>query len=228
MDNGKSGSDTVEFWNEIWDTMAHTFADYDQALVDHIDGLAPGRALDVGCGAGGNALWLAERGWRVTGIDFSGVAIENAKKRTLDRGLDAEFQVHDATTYQPEGEYDLITSFYIQLWPDQRARMLANIARSLAPGGRILFVSHDKSMPPSGWSKDDLRSLTSPEEVTAELSGLRIEKAEVMQETGAHMPAADEEHSHERHESHSHGHSVDSEHHSQGAITVVVAVRPPD
>ncbi len=229
MNNESSGSDTVEFWDEIWDTMDHTFADYDQALVDNVDGLAPGRALDVGCGAGGNALWLAERGWRVTGIDFSGVAIEKARKRALGRGLEVELQVRDATEYRPEGEYDLITSFYIQLWPDQRARMLANAARALAPGGRILFVSHDKSVRPSGWSEDDLRSLTTPEEIVAELGGLRIEKVEVMQEAGAdaaHTSAPDEGHSHECGESYEHGFPEDGERHSSGATTVVVAVRP--
>ena len=220
------GTDTVEFWNETWSTMDHTFADYDRALVDHIDSLKPGRALDLGCGSGGNAVWLAARGWQMTAVDFSEVAIEKAKARAADRGVGVEYVVSDVTTYHPEGLFDLITSFYIQLWPDQRARMLSAAAEALAPGGRLLFVSHDKSRAPAGWSDEDLASLTTPEEVVAELPGLKIERAEVVEEDGAHMehmPDSNEEEGHE-HLHGSHEHKEDAEH-SHGATTIVVAVR---
>ena len=221
-------TDTVEFWNEIWSTMDHTFADHDQALADFATELKPGRTLDLGCGSGGNALWLAERGWRVTGVDFSDAAIEKGKTRAAERGVEVEFVVSDVATYRPDGQYDLVTSFYIQLWPDQRARMLAAAAEALAPGGRLLFVSHDKSSPPSGWSQEDLASLTTPDEVVAELPGLRIELAEVVVgESGAHMsqmPDPDEDDGHEHHHP-PHEPAEDAEH-SHGATTVVVAVRP--
>ena len=219
------GTDTVEFWNEIWSTMDHTFADYDETLVGHVKDLKPGRALDLGCGSGGNATWLAERGWKVTGVDFSDAAIEKAKVRAAERGVEVEFVVSDVTAYRPDGLYDLITSFYIQLWPDQRARMLSTAAEALAPGGRLLFVSHDKSCAPAGWSDEDLASLTTPEEVVAELPGLEIERADVVEEEGAHMshmPDSDGEDEHEHH--HSHEHTGDEER-SHGATTVVVAVR---
>ncbi len=219
-------TDTIEFWNETWATMDHTFADHDDTLADHAGGLPPGRALDLGCGSGGNAVWLAMRGWQTTAVDFSEVAIEKARMRAADSGVEVEFVVSDVTTYRPEGRYDLIMSFYIQLWPEQRARMLSNAAEALAPGGRFLFVSHDKSSPPSGWSDEDLASLTTPEEVVAELPGLEIKRAEVVEEDGAHMahmPDPDEEGEGDLHRSHEH--AEDSEH-SQGATTIVVAVRP--
>ncbi len=221
-------TDTVEFWNEIWSTMDHAFADHDRALVDHVDDLKPGRALDLGCGSGGNAIWLAERGWQVTAVDFSEVVIDKARKRVADSGIEVEFVVSDVTTYRLDGRYDLITSFYIQLWPDQRARMLSNAAEVLAPGGRLLFVSHDKSRPLAGWSDEDLASLTTPEEVVAELSGLRIERADVVKESGAHMddmPDRDESHGHEPHR-HSGEYTEHGEGQSHGATTIVVAVRP--
>ena len=220
-------TDTVEFWNEIWSTMDHAFADHDRALVDHVDDLKPGRALDLGCGPGGNAIWLAERGWQVTAVDFSEVVIDKARKRVADSGIEVEFVVSDVTTYRLDGRYDLITSFYIQLWPDQRARMLSNAAEVLAPGGRLLFVSHDKSRPLAGWSDEDLASLTTPAEVVAELPGLDIKRAAVVEEDGAHMshmPDPHEDGGHE-HVHGSHEHTEDAEH-SHGATTIVVAVRP--
>ena len=212
-------TDTVEFWNDTWSTMGHTFSDYDQVLMDCAGNLEPGRALDLGCGSGGNAVWLAERGWRVTGVDFSDVAIEKARIRAADKRVEVEFAVSDATVYSPDGLYDLITFFYIHLWPEQRARMLANAAEALAPGGRILFVSHDKSSPPSGWSRKDLESLTTPDEVAAELPSLRIERAQVVEEFGSHAeyrPGHEDSEDHDAHEPGLHFH---------GATTVVIGVR---
>ena len=180
------GTDTVEFWDKIWSTMDHTFADFDELLAERAANLSPGRALDLGCGSGGNAVWLAQRGWQVTAVDFSKIAIAKGKARAADRRVRVEFVAADVTAYRPNRLYNLIISFYIQLWPEQRERMLSNAANALAPGGRLLFVSHDRSTPPSGWSREDLESLTSPQEVASELNGLRIERAEVVEDTGAH------------------------------------------
>lgn len=217
MGKPSASSDTVEFWNEIWEMMEHTFADYDEALVDAVEGLPPGRALDMGCGTGGNAMWLAARGWQVTAVDFSKVAIQKAKQHAAERGIEVNFVAADAAEYQSQGEYDLITSFYIQLWSPQRAQMLSNMSKALAPGGRLLFVSHDKSVSPSGWSEEDLESLTTPEEIVSELSGLRIERAETVEESGAHMEHMPQP------EAHDHHHDASQ---SPSATTIVVAVRP--
>ena len=215
----RSDTDTVEFWNDTWSTMGHTFSDHDQILMDCAGNLEPGRALDLGCGSGGNAVWLAEHGWQVSGVDFSGVAIEKARTRAADKRVEAEFVVSDATAYRPDGLYDLIISFYIHLWPEQRARMLANAAEALAPGGRILFVSHDKSSSPPGWSRKDLESLTTPEEVAAELPGLRIERAEVVEEIGSHAEYEPEHEDSEDHDDH------EPDLHFHGATTVVIGVK---
>ncbi len=221
-------SDTVEFWNDIWSTAGHTFADFDGLLAEYAQGLKPGRALDLGCGLGGNAVWLAERGWQVTAIDFSGVALEKAKVRAADRRVEVEFIVSDVTAYRPNGQYDLITSFYIQLSPEQRAQMLSSTVEALSPGGRLLFVSHDRSSPPSGWAQEDLDSLTTPDEVVAELADLRIERAEVVEGMGAHaghMLDSEEPEDDDSHERRHHS-CKEPEHDSgfHGANTVVVAV----
>ena len=121
---------TREFWDDIWATMDESFPDPDDLLVAQIKGLSPGRALELGCGMGSNAVWLAGRGWRVTAIDFS----ENARQLARERGVDVEFVIVDASAYQPKGEYDLVTSFYVQLSPEQREKMLSLAAKALAPG----------------------------------------------------------------------------------------------
>ena len=231
MDNRESAADTAEFWDEVWDSADFSEDGYDDLLESVALGLAPGRALDIGCGAGGNVVWLAKRGWQATGVDFSEVAVRKAGELADSLGLDAEFIAADASTYQPESQFQLIISFYIQLPPYQRARMLSNAADSLAPGGKLVFVSHDISAPPTGWSADELDSLTTPDEIVAELPGLQIERAEVVDEVGAHMtdmPNWSEDHERERHEFPPSEHSEDEGHHSHGGSTVVVAMKPLD
>ncbi len=212
-------TDTVEFWNDIWATMDHTFADHDALLPRLVEGLQPGRALDLGCGSGGNAVWLAGRGWRVTAVDFSAVAVEKGRMRASGSGVEVEFVVSDVTAYRPDGRYDLITSFYIQLWPEQRSQMLADAAKALNPGGRLIFVSHDASAPPDGWSKEDLESLTTPLQVAAELPGLKIEQAEIVEESGCHTEDTANSTASESH------HNGEESSRTQGATTVVVAVK---
>ena len=219
-------SDTVEFWDDLWATMEHTFADHDELLAQYTQDLTPGRALDLGCGSGGNAVWLAGRGWQLTAVDFSAVAIEKAKLRAIDMSAKAEFVVSDVTAFRPKGLYDLITSFYIQLWPEQRAQMLSIAVEALAPGGRLLFVSHDRSSPPSGWSREDLESLTTPAQVATELQGLKIERAEVVEEMSAHQEIMSNPQNLEDHNSH--GHRYETTEHGgplHGATTVVVGVK---
>ncbi len=221
-------SDTVEFWNDIWSTMGHTFAGHDELLETHTGDLKPGRALDLGCGSGGNAIWLAQHGWHVTAVDFSDVAIEKGKAQAADQRVGVEFVASDVTTFRPNGLYDLIISFYIHLWPGQRAQMLSRAAQALTPRGKLLFVSHDQSSPPSGWSQDDLASLTSPDQVAAELTALRIERAEVVEGAGAHAEHMPDSVDSKEDDNHERRHQSKEEHedhsHSHGATTLVLGV----
>ena len=190
--------DSRQFWDEVWETRAQEapHEGSDDLLKMTLEDVEPGRALDMGCGDGSDAVWLARRGWRVTGVDFSGKAVESARQRASEAAVDVEFIVADAATHQPRVRYDLITSFYIHLPPDNRAAMLSNMRATLKPGGKLLFVSHDRSTPPPGWSNADLETLTSVEEVVSELRGLEIERAEVVEhgEQFAHDPQGHGEH----------------------------------
>jgi SAM-dependent methyltransferase len=99
-----------------------------------------GRALDVACGTGRNALYLAEHGFDVTGVDISEVAIERASHEARARGLDVEFLAADLDHFTPDGLFDVITVIRFrnrELWP--------RLVGALAPGGWILAEHHMKT-----------------------------------------------------------------------------------
>ncbi len=189
-------TDSPEFWDETWAEAGASGSGSDEILAKMVEHLAPQRALEIGCGLGGNAVWLAEHGWRVTAVDYSEIAIEKAKQLAAERGLEVDFLVADASTYRPSESFELITSFFIQLFPQQRAAMLANMSQALAPGGTLLFVSHDRSGPLSGWTEEDQLSLTDPQEIVGELPGLQIEQASVLEDGGSEHDAYENGESH--------------------------------
>ncbi len=114
-------------------------------LVVEATGLRPGTALDAGSGEGGDALWLAERGWRVTAVDFSTVALERAAALAAARGLEDRIEwVHaDLDTWTPpEGRFDLVTAHYLHARWGDRSAVFRGLAGAVAPGGTLLVVGH--------------------------------------------------------------------------------------
>jgi SAM-dependent methyltransferase len=149
-------------------------------LVAEAESLPPGRALDVACGAGRNAVWLAERGWTVTGVDFSDVALENARRLGAERGVEVDWVAGDLREWQaPAGAFDLVAVLYLQLPADERRTVLARAAAAVAPGGTLLVVGHDlQNLNGGHGGPKDPAVLFTPDDVAAELPGLEIEKAE--------------------------------------------------
>jgi len=154
----------------------------------------PGRAVDLACGEGRNALWLARNGWRTTGVDFSPVAIEKA--RELDTRHEVEWLVGDATTYVPAAPVDLALLSYLQLAAAERRLAVRAAAASLAPGGTLLVIAHDSRnlVDGTGGPKDPFVLYTAAD-VTADLAGtgLHVVRAgEVLRPVeGADRPAID-------------------------------------
>ena len=151
-----------------------------QFLVQEVAGLTPARALDVACGEGRNALWLAELGWTVTALDFSPVAIEKAEARSSEVGASIDWRVADATT-DIDGTYDLILYLYLHLPREQTEQSLALAKQALAPGGTLLIVGHDiRNLEEGIGGPQDASILFGPHDFEAMLSGLAIEKAETV------------------------------------------------
>ncbi|GAA2726791.1 class I SAM-dependent methyltransferase [Actinocorallia aurantiaca] len=147
-------------------------------VAEELAGLAPGRALDLACGEGRNALWLASLGWRVRAVDFSPVAVARAKE--LDPEGAVAWEVADLTAYSfPSAEEDLVLVSYLHLPPAQMRPLLHDAARALAPGGVFFFVGHDRRNLTDGvGGPQDPDILHTPEDVAEALSGLDIVRAE--------------------------------------------------
>lgn len=114
------------------------------------DGLHPGVALDVGCGEGADALWFAERGWEVTAVDHSSVALERGATQAATVGAEVAGRITwlqaDLDDWEPEvAANDLVSAQFMHLPRDRRVSLHARLAASVAPGGVLLVVGHHPS-----------------------------------------------------------------------------------
>ena len=132
-------------WDERYSAAEHVWSgNVNPRLPDLTGDLPRGRALDVGSGEGGDVLWLAEQGWDVTGLDFSAAGLARAAEHAEARGLTdrTQWRREDARTWEPDEQWDLVTSHYLHLAGDQMPEAVGRIARAVAPGGTLLVVLH--------------------------------------------------------------------------------------
>jgi SAM-dependent methyltransferase len=170
-----------EDWNRKYGEAGRLFgAEPNRFLVAEVEALEPGRALDLACGAGRNSVWLAGRGWTVTGADFSDVALENARGLAAERGVEVEWVQADLREWEPpERAFELVVVLYLQVPAAERRAMLGRAAAAVADGGVLLVVGHDLQNLNGGWGgPKDPAVLFTPEDVVAEVPGLVVEKAE--------------------------------------------------
>jgi SAM-dependent methyltransferase len=159
-----------------------------QFVAAELADLPPGRALDLAAGEGRNAVWLAERGWQVTAVDFSPVGLEKGRKLSAARGVDearVDWIVADLRDFEPDRDfYDLALIAYLQVSPELRATVLARAAAALLPGGTAFVVGHDLTNLTEGTGgPQDPDVLYTPEAVRADLPGLRVVRAERVHRT---------------------------------------------
>jgi SAM-dependent methyltransferase len=151
-----------------------------QFLLEEVADLPAGRALDLACGEGRNAVWLAERGWQVTGVDFSPVGLDKARRMAAEREVDVDWVQADVVEWDPPATtFDLVIIFYLHVPSDSRHRVMAHAQDALADGGTLLVVGHDTSNLTEGiGGPQDPAVLFTPEEVARDLAQLRIVRAD--------------------------------------------------
>lgn len=163
----------------VWGTDPNRF------VAAELEGLPPGRALDVACGEGRNALWLATRGWHAVGVDFSAAAVERARRLAGEAGVAGavEFVVGDVVAGPlPEGPFDAVVVAYLQLPADGRRAAVRAAASRLGAGGTLVIVGHDSdNLAHGAGGPQDPAVLYRAADLVADLAGidgLSVEKAE--------------------------------------------------
>ena len=166
-------------WNERYRTEELIWrAEPNRFLVEEVADLPPGRALDVACGEGRNALWLASRGWRTTGVDFSHEGLAKARRIASERKIEVEWIEADVTTWLPEqSSYDLVVLAYVHMPAALRTRLHQHMAAGVAPGGTFLVIAHDLTNLENGYGGPQSADvLFTPDDVVRDVadSGLDV------------------------------------------------------
>ena len=165
----------AEAWNEryraselVWSAGPNQFVEAE------LSGLPQGRALDLACGEGRNAIWLARQGWQVTAVDFAQAALD--KGRMLAEALDVAWVCADATTWRGDASYDVCLVAYLQLVAAERRAAVRNAYDSVRTGGTFLWVGHDLSNFSEGvGGPTDPAVLMTAEDVLTDLGGRAFE-----------------------------------------------------
>ncbi|MBD8507089.1 methyltransferase domain-containing protein [Hoyosella sp. G463] len=163
-------------WNERYRTEPQPWGGEPAALLPGlIEDLAPGSAIDLGCGEGRNARWLASLGWRVTAVDSSEQAIANARESDPEGRI--RWTVADATTWHPEERVDLVLVSYLHLPAEALAALIRGAGHWLSPTGTMLYLGHARENLENGVGGPPDPSVLPTVALLAEAAaGLRVEQ----------------------------------------------------
>jgi SAM-dependent methyltransferase len=182
--------ETERHWEQHYSSREQVWSGRPNPVLSRlVEPIAPGHALDLGCGEGADAVWLAGRGWTVTAVDVSATALERARKLAADTGVEdrVHFERHDLTQTWPAGTFDLVSAQFLQSplnFP--RARVLRAAAHALAPGGLLLVVDHGSLPPWSPHRHEDVYLPTSQEVfdgIELDAAGWQVELMDTPQRT---------------------------------------------
>jgi len=136
-------------WDERYSSEEQIWSGNPNAqLVAEVSGLTPGTALDVGCGEGGDVIWLARQGWRVTGADFSANGLARAARHAEGAGVGdrTDWWQVDARTFTAEGRsYDLVATHFLHPPDNGMVDVTRRLSEAVAVGGHLLVVGHAPS-----------------------------------------------------------------------------------
>jgi SAM-dependent methyltransferase len=139
------------FWDERYGSSGAVWSgNPNPHLVAEAAEISPGAALDVGCGEGADAVWLAEHGWQVTAVDLSTVALGRGAAHAREVSVDVAQRITwlhaDLTGWVPAAStYDLVSAQFVHVPKDQRDALHHRLAASVSPGGCLLVVGHHPS-----------------------------------------------------------------------------------
>lgn len=143
-----------EYWDDFYREGRGAWSGKPNRLLEsEVSGLSPGTALDLGCGQGGDAIWLASHGWRVTGVDVSADALALAAEHAAAAGVEdaITWERHDLAISFPSGTFDLVSTHYLHSPVHiRRERILRSTIAAVAPGGPCRS-SGTRGCPP-GWT----------------------------------------------------------------------------
>lgn len=172
----------ADAWNEryagselVWSAEPNQFVAREVGPVPH-----PGAtAVDVACGEGRNAVWLAQQGWTVTAVDFSSVAVDKARRLAQRRGVTVDWVTADVTRWDPPVRFDLVVVAYLQLRVDELDAAWARAVAAVADGGRLVAVGHHVDNLDHGYGgPPDRGVLWDPRWLVERLDGLTVDRAE--------------------------------------------------
>ncbi len=119
-------------------------AEPNRFLVEAVDGLEPGKALDLASGEGRNAVWLAQQGWQVEAVDWSDVALDKGRELARSAGVTVWFTREDLRYWWPPVQaYDLVVIAYLQIQYMERHGVWRGAAGAVGAGGRLVVIGHD-------------------------------------------------------------------------------------
>jgi SAM-dependent methyltransferase len=170
-----------EEWNRRYQEREFVWsAEPNRFVVAELAELPPGRALDLGAGEGRNAVWLAERGWQVTAVDFAAAGLAKGRELARAREVSVDWVLADLRGYQPpRAAFQLVLIAYLHLPSAERSLVLGRAAAALAPGGTLLVIGHDLENVSRGTGgPQDPELLYTPSAVVDALPGLTVERAE--------------------------------------------------
>lgn len=166
-------SETVEFWEQHYGAKDRVWSGrVNVRLAETVEPLPPGCALDLGCGEGADAIWLARHGWQVVGVDVSHTALQRAAEDAAAAGVAerVRFEQHDLAETFPEGRFDLVSAQFFHSPLDvDRTGALRRAADAVTVGGLLLIVDHGAT-PEWTWKDGHPHDLPSLQDALASLA----------------------------------------------------------